>query len=96
MTLNVSWVLIAIAFLATMAVLFVIATALRKWVFELSPKEWGFTVVLSASLGALGTAYIDNDALIELLAGGVLAVAFLWWLVRLFWRHRARQEREEE
>ena len=36
--------LLAVAFVAGVFLIFVVAAALKTWVFELSPREWGYSI----------------------------------------------------
>ena len=81
---------VLIAAVAAIAFIFILANALKNWVFELSPREWGYSVILTFSLGVLFAGWIDGDGTLELLAGLVIFLAFVWWLARLIRRHQAR------
>ena len=87
--------LILIAFVAAIGLIFMVATALKNWVFELSPREWGYTVILTYSLGVLTAAYLDGDGTLELLATVPIFLAVVWWVARLGRRHRVRSLRAE-
>lgn len=80
-------ILLVVAFVAGLAVVFLVATAVRKWVFELSPREWGYSMILAFSLGALLVAYLVGDALLELLSMVPIFLATVWWISRLWHRH---------
>lgn len=80
--------LLAIAFLAAVGLAFVLAKALRNWVFELSPSEWGFTVLMTYSLGVLTAAYLDGDGTLILVALIPVFLALVWWVYRLYQRHQ--------
>jgi hypothetical protein len=82
--------LLAVAFLAAVGLLFTIATALKNWVFELSPREWGYSAILTFSLGVLAAAYLDGDGTLELLAMVPIFLAVVWWVARLWRRHQVR------
>ncbi len=84
---------LVLAFLAAVAVIFMVATALKSWVFELSPREWGYTVVLSFTSGVLLAGWFDGDGTLEFLSGLVIFLAFVWWIARLRRRHQVRQVR---
>ena len=88
--------LLAVAFLAAVGLLFTIATALKNWVFELSPREWGYSAILTFSLGVLTAAYLDGDGTLELLAMVPIFLAVVWWVARLWRRHRVRSMRAGE
>lgn len=81
---------VLVAAVAAIAFIFILATALKNWVFELSPREWGYSVILTFSLGVLFAGWIDGDGTLELLSGLVIFLAFVWWLARLVRRHQAR------
>jgi len=81
---------VLIAAVAAIAFIFLLATALKNWVFELSPREWGYSVILTFSLGVLLASWLDGDGTLELLSGLVIFLAFVWWLARLIRRHNAR------
>ncbi len=82
---------VAVAFLAAAAFLFAIATAMRNWVFELSPREWGYSMLLAFAGGSLLVAWWDGDGTVELLSGLVIFLAIVWWAYRLSQRHQARK-----
>ncbi len=82
--------LLAFAFLAAIAIVFLVGTALKSWVFELSPTEWGYTVVLSFSVGVLAAAFLDGNGTLELLAMIPIFLAVVWWAWRLWRRHQVR------
>ncbi len=89
-------VLLAVAFLAAVAFAFVLAKALRNWVFELSPSEWGFTVLMTYSLGVLTAAWWDGDGTLMLLSLIPVFLALVWWIYRLFRRHQVSALRAQE
>ena len=70
-------------------------TALRNWVFELSPNEWLYTLIISFALGVFFEAYLDGNGLMMLLALIPLFLAMVWWLGRLLHRHRVRSAAAE-
>ena len=80
-------VFVAVAGLVT---LLVIWAALRNWVFELSPNEWLYTLVLSFALGVFTASYLDGDELLLLLSAIPIFLAIVWWIARLFRRHQVR------
>ena len=88
--------LLLFAFVAAVGLLFAVAAALKNWVFELSPREWGYTVVLTFSLGVLTAAYFDGDGTLELLGMVPIFLAIIWWVARLWRRHRVRSMRAAE
>lgn len=88
--------LLAVAFVAAVGLIFAVATALKSWVFELSPREWGYSVILMFSLGVLAAAYLDGDGILELLATVPIFLAVVWWVARLWRRHQARSMRASE
>ncbi len=88
--------LLLVAFVAAVGLLFAVAAALKNWVFELSPREWGYTVVLTFSLGVLTAAYFDGDGTLELLGMVPIFLAIIWWVARLWRRHRVRSMRAGE
>jgi hypothetical protein len=88
--------LLLVAFVAAVGLLFSVAAALKNWVFELSPREWGYTVVLTFSLGVLTAAYFDGDETLELLGMVPIFLAIIWWVARLWRRHRVRSMRAVE
>ena len=88
--------LLLFAFVAAVGLLFAVAAALKNWVFELSPREWGYTVVLTFSLGVLTAAYFDGDGTLELLGMVPIFLAIIWWVARLWRRHRVRSMRAGE
>ena len=88
--------LLLVAFVAAIGLLFAVAAALKNWVFELSPREWGYTVVLTFSLGVLTAAYFDGDGTLELLGMVPIFLAIVWWVARLWRRHRVRSMRAAE
>ncbi len=88
--------LLAVAFVAAVGLIFAVATALKSWVFELSPREWGYSVILTFSLGVLAAAYLDGDGTLELLATVPIFLAVVWWVARLWRRHQARSMRASE
>lgn len=88
--------LLLVAFVAAVGLLFAVAAALKNWVFELSPREWGYTVVLTFSLGVLTAAYFDGDGALELLGMVPIFLAVVWWVARLWRRHRVRSMRAAE
>ncbi len=85
---------IAVA-LAGFVFLLVVWVALRNWVFELSPNEWLYTLVLAFALGAFLSSYVDGDGLIMLLSLIPIFLAIVWWAGRLLHRHRVRSARAE-
>jgi len=85
--------LLAVAFVAGVFLIFVVAAALKTWVFELSPREWAYSVVLTFSLGVLSAAYLDGDGTLELLAMVPIFLAIVWWIARLWRRHQTRSVR---
>ena len=89
-------ILLVVAFVAAIGLLFAVAAALKNWVFELSPREWGYTVVLTFSLGILTAAYLDGDGTLELLGIVPIFLAVVWWVARLWRRHRVRSIRAGE
>ena len=89
-------ILLVVAFVAAIGLLFAVAAALKNWVFELSPREWGYTVVLPFSLGILTAAYLDGDGTLELLGMVPIFLAVVWWVARLWRRHRVRSIRAGE
>ena len=88
--------LLLVAFVAAVGLLFAVGAALKNWVFELSPREWGYTVVLTFSLGVLTAAYFDGDGTLELLGMVPIFLAIVWWVARLWRRHRVRSMRAGE
>ena len=88
--------LLLVAFVAAVGLLFAVAAALKNWVFELSPRDWGYTVVLRFSLGVLTAAYFDGDGTLELLGMVPIFLAVVWWVARLWRRHRVRSMRAGE
>jgi hypothetical protein len=88
--------LLLVAFVAAVGLLFAVAAAWMNWVFELSPREWGYTVVLTFSLGVLTAAYFDGDGTLELLGMVPIFLAIVWWVARLWRRHRVRSMRAAE
>ena len=80
---------IAVA-LAGFVFLLVIWAALRNWVFELSPNEWLYTLVLAFALGVFAAAYVDGDGLLLLLSLIPIFLAIVWWIARLVRRHQVR------
>jgi hypothetical protein len=88
--------LLAIAFVAGVFLIFVVAAALKTWVFELSPREWGYSIVLTFSLGVLTAAYLDGDGTLELLAMIPIFLAIVWWIARLWRRRQVRSVRISE
>ena len=88
--------LLLVAFVAAVGLLFAVAAALKNWVFELSPREWGYTVVLTFSLGVFTAAYFDGDGTLELLGMVPIFLAVVWWFARLWRRHRVRSMRAGE
>ena len=88
--------LLLVAFVAAVGLLSAVAAALKNWVFELSPREWGYTVVLTFSLGVLTAAYFDGDGTLELLGMVPIFLAVVWWVARLWRRHRVRSMRAAE
>jgi cbb3-type cytochrome oxidase subunit 3 len=87
--------LLALAFVAAIGVVFLVGKAVSNWVFELTPAEWGYTVVLAFSLGVLAAAYWDGDGLLELLALIPTFLAVVWWVYRFYRRHQVRTLRSE-
>ncbi|MHB8430191.1 MAG: hypothetical protein ACYDDZ_06625 [Acidimicrobiales bacterium] len=88
--------LLVVAFVAAIGLIFMVAMALKNWVFELSPREWGYSVILTFSLGVLTAAYFDGDGTLELLAMIPIFLAFVWWVARLWHRHNVRSMRAAE
>ena len=86
---------IAVA-LAGFVFLLVIWAALRNWVFELSPNEWLYTLILAFALGVFAAAYIDGDGLLLLLSLIPIFLAIVWWVGRLIRRHQARAANQAE
>jgi hypothetical protein len=84
---------LVVAFLAALSVLFMVATALKRWVFELSPREWGYTVLLAFTFGVLLAGWFDGDGTLEFVSGLVIFLAFVWWVARLWRRRQVRQVR---
>lgn len=82
---------VAIALLVAAALIFTIGLAMRSWVFELSPREWAFSMLLAFAGGVLLIAYVDGDAAAELLGGLVIFLAVVWWIYRLTQRREARR-----
>ena len=76
--------------LAGFVFLLVIWAALRNWVFELSPNEWVYTLVIAFALGVFAAAYIDGDGLLLLLSLIPILLAVVWWIARLIRRHQVR------
>ena len=76
--------------LAGFVFLLVIWSALRNWVFELSPNEWLYTLVLAFALGVFAAAYLDGDGLLLLLSLIPIFLAIVWWAGRLIRRHQVR------
>ena len=85
--------LLAVAFIAGVFLIFVVAVALKTWVFELSPREWGYSIALTFSLGVLTAAYLDGDGTLELLSIIPIFLAIVWWIARLWRRHQVRSVR---
>ena len=83
---------LALVFVAVsgFVMLLVIWAALRNWVFELSPNEWLYTLVLSFALGVFTASYLDGDELLLLLSAIPIFLAIVWWIARLFRRHQVR------
>ena len=75
--------------------LLVVWVALRNWVFELSPNEWIYTLVIAFALGSFLSSYVDGDGLIMLLSLIPIFLAIVWWAGRLLHRHRVRSARAE-
>ena len=88
--------LLAVAFVAAVGLIFAVATALKNWVFELSPREWGYSVILTFSLGVLTAAYLDGDGTLELLAMIPIFLAVVFWIARLWRRHQVHAIRASE
>ncbi|MGH9030412.1 MAG: hypothetical protein ACRDV4_12460 [Acidimicrobiales bacterium] len=88
--------LLAVAFIAGVFLIFVVALALKTWVFELSPREWGYSIILTFSLGVLTAAYLDGDGTLELLAVIPIFLAVVWWIARLWRRHQVQSLRSSE
>ena len=89
-------ILLLVAFVAAVGLLFAVAAALKNGVCELSPRDWGYTVVLNVSLGVLTAAYFDGDGTLELLGMVPIFLAVVWWAARLWRRHRVRSMRVGE
>jgi len=89
-------VLLLVAFVAAVGLLFAVAAALRSWAFELSPREWGYTVILTFSLGVLTAAYLDGDGTLELVGMVPIFLAVVWWVARLWRRHQLSSMRASE
>lgn len=85
--------LIALAFVAAVGLAFVLGKALSNLRIQLSPGEWGYTVVLSFSLGAFLVAYLDGDGTLELVALIPAFLGIVWWVWRLWRRHPHSQLR---
>jgi hypothetical protein len=81
--------LLALVFVMVIVVVYLVGKALATWHFMLTPLEWGASIVLSFSAGAFLVAYLWGNGTLELLAAIPVALAFIWWLVRLFWRSAA-------
>ena len=73
--------------------LLVIWAALRNWVFELSPNEWLYTLVIAFALGAFAASYVDGDGFLMLLSLIPIFLALVWWIGRLIHRHRVKTAR---
>ena len=82
--------MIALA-LAGFVFLLVVWVALRNWVFELSPNEWIYTLILAFALGAFASAYVDGDGFLLLLSLVPIFLALVYWIGRLLRRHNARR-----
>jgi hypothetical protein len=88
------WAEIGLA-LAGFVFLLVIWAALRNWVFELSPNEWLYTLIISFALGVFLAAYVDGDGLLLLLSIIPIFLAIVWWIGRLIHRHRVKTARAQ-
>ena len=87
--------LILVAFLAAIALVFVLAKALKNWVFELSPGTWVATIILTYALGALTVAYMDGNWNVVILAAVPIVIAIVWWVVKAATRGGSRAEAAE-
>ncbi len=76
--------------LAGFVFLLVIWTALRNWVFELSPSEWLYTLIIAFALGTFSASYVDGDGFLMLLSMIPIFIAIVWWTGRLIRRHQVR------
>jgi hypothetical protein len=83
--------LVLVLFVAALALLFIVAKALKNWVFELSPGTWVATIVLTFSLGVLLAAYVDGNGTLILLGATPVAIAFVWWIVSAARRSSSRR-----
>ena len=81
---------------AGFVMLLVIWVALRNWVFELSPNEWLYTLVIAFSLGVFAASYLDGDTVLLLLSLIPIFLAVVWWVARLVHRHNVRSARAAE
>ena len=83
---------LALVFVAVagLVMLLVIWAALRNWVFELSPNEWLYTLVLSFALGVFLASYLDGDEFLLLLSAIPIFLAVVWWIARHFRGHLVR------
>jgi hypothetical protein len=86
--------LVLVLFLAALALVFIVAKALKNWVFELSPGQWIATVILTFSLGVLLAAYIDGNGTLLLLAAVPISIAMVWWVVAAARRGSSRRSGE--
>ncbi len=80
--------------LAGFVMLLVIWVALRNWVFELSPNEWLYTLIIAFALGVFTASYLDGDVLLLLLSLIPIFLAVVWWIARLCHRHRVRSAQQ--
>ncbi len=78
--LNVSFLLMALA-VAT-AVVYMTVLILRRWYFNLSPKETASFALIMFLLGFIVSAYLLGDFLYVAAPGVLMIVMFVWWLWR--------------
>lgn len=78
--LNISFLLMAFA-VAT-AVVYMVVLILRRWYFNLSPKETASFALIMFLLGFIVSAYLTGNFLYVLFPSLVLIGMFAWWMYR--------------
>ena len=87
------WLLV---FLVALALVFVVARALKSWVFELTPSQWVASTVLTFSAGALLISILWGNGEFELLSAVPVALAVVWAIISALRESGRRSTSEEE
>lgn len=85
--LNISFLLMAFA--VAVAVVYMVVLVLRRWYFNLSPRETASFALIMFLLGFIVSAYLLGNFLYVLVPAIVLIAMFAWWIWRTTRRRTA-------